>query len=448
MAMFNFDPWQNRVLDHEGSATLRTGRQVGKSTVVSEKAKRFAETHSDVRVLVVAASLNQAGFLFEKIRGLFDKIDDDEVSELTRSFQKKKGRFPTMNEIRRIRMKASIYKEPPTKTKIMLKNGSIIHCLAVGRTGAYIRGLTIDLLIVDEAAFVPEPVWNSILPMVAVSRETRGFGWIILLSTPYGKGGYFYDSHHDQGFLQIHVSSEDCPRIDKKFLLKERQRMTKMEYAQEYLGEFVDEWNQFFPTPLIKKCASLGPWETDREYSPSASYYMGVDIARYGTDETAFVIAEMDHRKNIKIVKALTTQRMSLTDTVGRVLKIDEKFHFKRIFIDDAGIGGGVMDLLLEKIGRRVVGINNARRSVDKEDRKRAIMKEDLYSNALMMMEAGKLEMVYHLSLMKSLKSIEFEYTSEKNLKLYGKYSHLAEAFVRVCWSVRERGHKLFIESF
>jgi len=448
MDTFKFDPWQTRVLEHEGNATLRTGRQVGKSTVVSEKAKRFALENRGVRILVVAASLNQAGFLFEKIRGLFDKMDDDMVSEKMNKFQEKRGRFPTPRELREVRLKGSIYKEPPTKTKIVLKNDSIIHCLAVGRTGAYIRGLTIDLLIVDEAAFVPEPVWNSILPMVAVSRETRGFGWIILLSTPYGKGGYFYDSHHDPDFLQIHVSSETCTRIDKKFLIREKSRMTKMEYAQEYLGEFVDEWNQFFPTNLIKKVSTLGPWDTRKDLEKGKSYYLGIDIARYGADETAYIVAEMDHRKNIKIVKALTTQRMSLTDTIGRTLKLDEQFHFKRIFIDDAGIGGGVLDILLERVGRRVVGINNARRSVDKEDRKRAIMKEDLYSNALMLMEAGKLEMVYNLPLMKSLKSIEFEYTSEKNLKLYGKYSHLAEAFVRACWCVRERGHKLFIASF
>jgi hypothetical protein len=438
--IFKLDKWQQRVMEAKGNITIRSGRQVGKSTVISIKAHEFATTHPGTTTLVIAASLKQAGFIFEKIKALFD-VDDDKA--LAGKIKVSMSR----DQVKIARDKHTIYSEMPTKTRIRLKNGSQIYSLPAGRTGAFIRGLTLDLLIADEAAYIPEMVWNSVLPMIAVSRKIRGLGRIILLSTPFGKGGYFYSSHFDKDFDAFHVSSEDCPRMDLAFLKKEKQRMTKAEYAQEYLGEFVDEWNQFFPTELIKKCMTFIDWNTKEEYDGRLNYYLGVDIARYGGDENAFVVAEMTRRGKVKIVKVLTTDRLSTMDTMGRIQKLDEVFNFRKIFIDDAGIGAGVTDYLLEvnSVKRKIVALNNARRSMDREDKKGRILKEDLYSNALVLMEAGSLEMISNLKLLKSLKSMIYEYTAEKNIKLYGDYSHISEAFVRACWCIKEKGHRLFL---
>jgi hypothetical protein len=364
---------------------------------------------------VIAASQRQSSLLFDKIK-----------SELEQSHAE--------------------FLEEPTLTKIMLKNGSKIYALPAGRTGYFIRGFTIDLLICDEAAYIPEEVWRAVIPMVAVSQKVRGLGWIILLSTPFGKGGYFFSSFQDPDFRQFHVSSETCDRIPKAFLLKEKARMSKEDYAQEYCGEFIDDYHQFFSTQLIKECMTFMEWDFEKEYDrTSKRYYLGVDIARYGGDENAFVVAELARDNSIKIVKAMTTTRMSITDTIGRTLKLDEMFHFTRIFIDDAGVGGGATDVLIEKIGRRVVGLNNAKRSIDKQDTQRSIFKEDLYSNALVLMESHKVQLLNDLAFMKSLKSIVFEYSSDKNVKLFGNYSHIAEAYVRACWCIKDKGLRAYI---
>lgn len=418
--VFKLDKWQEEVLAHEGCITIRSGRQVGKSTVISMKAASFAIKHPGTVTLVIAASQRQSSLLFDKIRGEIDLAVDKKLIK---------------------------YLEEPTLTKIKLKNKSVIYSLPAGRTGYFIRGFTVDLLIADEAAYIPEEVWRAVIPMVAVSQKLRGLGWIILLSTPFGKGGYYFESFNDPDFKQFHISSEKCSRIPREFLIKEKNRMSKQEYAQEYLGEFIDEYNQFFPTALIKKCMTFMEWNHDRDYRLGKKYYLGVDIARYGGDENAFIIAEMKDNGGLKVVKALTTARVALTDTIGRIKALHEKYDFRRIFIDDAGVGGGVMDVLLEdnSLRRLVIGLNNAKRSIDREDKKKAIFKEDLYSNALILMEAGKLDMINDLLLMKSLKSITFEYTSDRNIKISGNYSHLAEAFVRVCWSVRDKGLNIFI---
>lgn len=417
--MFKWDKWQKAVLEHEGNVALRSGRQVGKSTVIGKKSADFAKNHPGTITLVIAASQKQSGWLFDKIKSELELIFD----------------------------KTFKYKEPPTKTKAILSNGSQIHSLPAGRTGFFIRGLALDLLIADEAAFIPEEVWRSVTPMIAVSRKERGLGWMILLSTPFGKGGFFYESCFDKDFKHFHVTSEQCPRIPAEFLRKERQRMSKMEYAQEYLAEFIDDYNQFFPTSLIKERMKFISWDRRTEYDKSKKYYLGVDIARYGGDENAFVIAEMDRKDNLKIVKALTTKRVSLSDTIGRIKDLNEKYNFRRIFIDDAGVGGGVYDVLEEKpqYKRKVVGLNNARRSVSADDRQKGIMKEDLYSNTLLLMEQERIDIISDLDLLRSMKSVLFEYTTERHLKIHGKYTHLTEALVRACWCVKEKGLNIYI---
>lgn len=420
---WKWDNWQKRVLDHEGNVTIRAGRQSGKSEVISEKAVRFALENAGTTTLVIAAAQRQSGLIFEKIRGRIEE---------------------------RIRLGEDLFpldkKLKPTMTRIVLSNGSRIYCVPAGRTGYSIRGFTIDLLIADEAAYIPEQVWLAVTPMLAVSKKTRGFGWLITISTPFGKGGFFYNNHHDKGFLAVHVSSEDCPRIDKGFLAKERKRMSKLQYAQEYLAEFIDDYRQYFPTVLIKKCMSFIEWSLSTDYRKGASYYLGLDVARYGGDENAFVIGEY-YKKKLKIVKVFTTSRVSITDTVGRVLDTHRHFGFKKIFVDDSGVGGGVTDMLQDKIGKhRVVGLNNAskRVSMQGEDRSRGILKEDLYSNALVLMETGQVELINDLDLLRSMKSITFEYTDSGRVKIFGSYSHLAEAFIRACWCVKERGLSLF----
>jgi hypothetical protein len=420
---FKWDKWQQEVLAHKGNITVRSGRQVGKSEVISQKAFNFATENPGTTTLIIAASQRQSSLLFEKVRVLFDLSEQEGKNN---------------------------YLEKPTLTKILLKNGSRIYSLPAGRTGYFIRGFTIDLLIADEAAYIPETVWLAVTPMLAVSQKLRKFGWTILLSTPFGKGGYYFHSFTDPDFKAFHVSSEDCPRIPKDFLKKEKERMTKAEYRQEYLGEFTDEWNQFFSTDLIKKAMTFISWEKDKDYIPNARYYLGVDVARYGGDENAFVICEMFENK-FKIIKCETTSRVSTTDTISRIESFDSIWNFNKIFIDDAGLGGSLTDILISRLGRKVMGLNNAskRIQIQGEEKKKGILKEDLYSNALMLLETGKLELISDLALLRSLKSITYEYgemkSGTKSVKIYGDYAHLAEAMVRACWCLKERGLDIYI---
>lgn len=459
---WSWDKWQRDLIDYKGSITVRAGRQTGKSTAVSKRIVDQMLEYAGTERLIIAPSQRQSSELFLKVRGWLES-KHQEVLQAAGGFKPNPAASHRSNLIlrRQFEYDHGIYNEIPTKTTIILKKdfrkpqhrlneGSKCYSLPAGKTGMYLRTFALDFLDCDEAAYIPEPVYTAVKPMLAVSEKAKGLGWETFLSTPYGRGGFFYKSHFSTDYRQYHVSAEDCSRISRSFLAKEKARLTKAEYMQEWLGEFTDEWNQFFPTELIKRCMTFMEWSLERDRDTDARYYLGVDIARYGGDENAFVVAEMKDT-NIKIVKVFTTDRVSTTDTIGRIEAVDAKFGFRKIFIDDAGIGGGVTDSLQDKLGkRRVVGLNNARKRIQMqgEERKVGIFKEDLYSNALMLMETGKLTLINHLGLLKSLKSITYEYgttRTSRKIKIFGDYSHITEAMVRACWCLKEKGLDLYI---
>lgn len=403
---FKPDPWQTEILKTDGNICVRSGRQVGKSTVIAIKAAQFALMHSNKTVMVIACVERQALLLFEKILDYMYKANKKMIVS---------------------------GKDRPTKHKITLTNGSVIHCLPTGDTGYGIRGYSIDLLIVDEAAFVSEEVYTSIIPSLAVTKGT-----IWLLSTPHGKEGYYYRCFTDETFKSFHVSSEDCPRRDDKFLEHEKSYMTKANYAQEYLGEFVDELRQFFPDELIKKCQLVKRPEL---VTPLRKYALGVDIARMGEDLTVFSVIDGEDKNNLIQVESLATKHTLTTETTKVILLLEQKYHFKHIYVDSGGMGVGVFDQLLttDATKKKVVSINDADRPLDAEQKKKKrTIKEDLYNNLLCLMEQGKIKLLDDDEIFLSLKSVQYEYDDNK-FKIFGNFLHHTESIIRAAYCSKEK---------
>ena len=154
----------------------------------------------------------------------------------------------------------------------------------------------------------------------------------------------------------------------------------------------------------------------------------------------------MQDNKNIKIVAAETDPEPNTTITNRKIVARDEKFKYRGILVDSGGFGSGPTDELIKLLGRKVIGINNSKKTVDHEKEKtNRILKEDLYSNAKVMMEQGTVEIINKSNLLRSLKSMRFEYTDSKRLRIYGKDSHLSEAFVRACWAVKTKSLNLYV---
>src|SRR5258708_2982243 len=87
-------------------------------------------------------------------------------------------------------------------------------------TECTVRGFSaVSLMVIDEAARVPEELYNSVTPMLAI-----GNGDLWLMSTPYGRRGFFWETwaHGGTRWERFSVPATECPRISREFLAGER----------------------------------------------------------------------------------------------------------------------------------------------------------------------------------------------------------------------------------
>jgi hypothetical protein len=135
---------------------------------------------------------------------------------------------------------------------IQFPNGSRI--VGLPGTEATVRGFSaVSLMLVDEASRVSDEMYMAIRPMLAVSRGTL---W--LMSTPFGKRGFFYDAwaHGTEDWERVQVTAADCPRIAPEFLKEERAAMGERWFRQEYCCEFEDAVSGVFDRALVEEAIS------------------------------------------------------------------------------------------------------------------------------------------------------------------------------------------------
>jgi len=416
------DPWQEKYINTEGNCFLLCGRQSGKTAAMSIKFGRRAATKPKSIIMMIAYTEKQAYNLFFK------------------TLMYLKALYPKM--IKRGKWK-------PTKHQIYLTNGSQIMCYAAGITGEGLRTYTLTDLVIDEAAAMSREVFIATTPMLSVTD-----GVMDLSSTPRGKQGYFFDCS-DQcpkvkpNFTRFYVSAEDCPRHSKEFLKAERVTMTRLEYAQEYLAQFLDDIKQFFSDKLIKQICTL---PGDKSRAPgsfslsSREYFLGVDIARMGDDESTFEVLERRESNRLVHMESLITTKTLTTDTTRKILELNKKYDFKKIYIDTGGLGVGVFDQLLEEddTKRKVISIDNATRPLDKDEtRKKKLLKEDLYVNLRRIMERAEIQLLKDENVIASLKSVQFD---QETQKIFGNNTHIAEGLIWAAWCVKDKTLKMFIE--
>lgn len=395
------DEWQRNYIKEEQDCFLLTTRQAGKSTAMSIKAGERAVRFKNRDILVIALTEKQAFQLFSKTLNYL------------------LARYPKM-----ISMKS---KEKPTKHEIKLINGSIIRCYATGMTGAGLRGFSITDLFVDEASRLSDEVFAAIMPMLAVTK-----GRIDMASTPCGAEGYFYECSKDEHYKKFYVSYLDCPRLDKDRVERDRQRMTKNQFLQEYMAEFTSEMNRLFSDEWIKSVCT----KTRGLYH--GKKYLGVDVG-FREDESSFEIIVKENKDSLVQIENITTRMNYLTDTIDRILFLHQQHNFRKIGIDDGGVGAGVLHALLNETSTKLKakGLNNSSKTKDGRG-ERIVLKNAMYFNLLAKGEQRKLHLLEDDELIDSLKSIQTEWITKEGsapvLRIHGSNSHITEGLIRACW--------------
>ena len=213
------DRWQEAALRADAQRlALNVTRQGGKSTVAAALAAHAALSAPGALVLVVSPSLRQSGELFRKVLDVYGAA----------------GR--------------PVPPDSETRLTLELANGSRVVSLP-GKEGT-VRGYSaVSLLLIDEASRVPDELYYSVRPMLAVSG-----GRLVTLSTPFGARGWWHKEWTEGGdaWRRFEVPATDCPRIAPEFLDEERRSLGPLFYASEYECRFVDTVDSVFSSEDIR----------------------------------------------------------------------------------------------------------------------------------------------------------------------------------------------------
>ena len=188
------------------------------------------------------------------------------------------------------------------KGSLELENGSKI--LAASTSASAVRGMSFNILFLDEFAFVPNHVadsfFASVYPTITSGKNTK----VIIVSTPHGMN-HFYRMWHDaernkNEYVPTDVHWSEVPGRDSKWkettIANTSEQQFKVEFECEFLGS-VDTLiapsklkTMVYDNPITRN-AGLDMYE---DVINKHDYVMTVDVARgVGEDYSAFVVVDI-----------------------------------------------------------------------------------------------------------------------------------------------------------
>jgi len=214
--------WQARFLRSQSQRILlNCSRQAGKSTSTGALAVHTALYEPGSLILLISRAFRQSQELFRKCLDVYRALDRPVPAEAENALS------------------------------LELENGSRIVSLP-GKEET-IRGMSgVRLLIIDEASRVPDALYKSVRPMLAVSG-----GRLVVLSSPFGTRGFFWESWKKRANWDYYeVPATECPRISPEFLEEEKESQGEWWFLQEYMCQFMDAQTAAFRSEDIERIVS------------------------------------------------------------------------------------------------------------------------------------------------------------------------------------------------
>ncbi len=200
-------------------------RQAGKSLVISIIAILEALKNPGGHIIIVGPTDRQAGELFQKIQNHVKNA-------------------PIGQEV-----------ESTTQRQMIMKNGCRISAFPTGDTGDNIRGMTANVLIMEEAAFIKDSIVNQVLlPMVAATN-----GKVIKISTPFGMNHFYRSFQEDDNYASHRYTWEDAVKVGhftQAFIDEQRKQCNNLEFSTEYEANFIADEDAYFGNDLVRGCVS------------------------------------------------------------------------------------------------------------------------------------------------------------------------------------------------
>ena len=188
------------------------------------------------------------------------------------------------------------------KGNIELENGSKI--LAASTSASAVRGMSFNILFLDEFAFVPNHIadafFASVYPTITSGKSTK----VIIVSTPHGMN-HFYRMWHDaekgkNEYIPTDVHWSEVPGRDEVWKEQTIKNTSEQQFKIEFECEFLGSVDTLIaPSKLktlvydnpIKQSAGL---DVHEEPKSDHDYVVTVDVARgVGEDYSAFIVTDI-----------------------------------------------------------------------------------------------------------------------------------------------------------
>jgi len=305
-----------------------------------------------------------------------------------------------------------------TRTTITFDNRSEIIALPASEN--QLRGYTAQMIICDEAAFMPEElITNIIFPMISVTQ-----GYAVFLSTPWGRNHFFYKAFMNPAYSVHRVKSSENPSITSEFLEEMRLNMTEQAYRLEYEAEFVEAANSFFQQDLIRQCVISDPprelIENLEDNVAVANYYAGVDFGKQQDPSTVAIV-----KKENDTIQLVYLHEFPLgtayTAVINHLVRAQQKFQLQEIVVDQTGIGEPVLDELKAQGFTNVRGLTFTVK-----------IKEELLTTLKLAMEQKRLKLPYHRRLCQQVNEQQYEYSRSGHLQ----FSHPENSHDDMLWAL------------
>ena len=188
------------------------------------------------------------------------------------------------------------------KGSLELENGSKI--LAASTSASAVRGMSFNILFLDEFAFVPNHIadsfFASVYPTITSGKSTK----VIIVSTPHGMN-HFYRMWHDaekkkNEYIPTDVHWSEVPGRDDAWKAQTIANTSDQQFKVEFECEFLGSVDTLIaPSKLkslvydhpLKRSAGLDVYEDVKENN---DYVITVDVARgVGNDYSAFTVIDI-----------------------------------------------------------------------------------------------------------------------------------------------------------
>lgn len=269
------------------------------------------------------------------------------------------------------------------------------------------------LIIVDEASGVEESIYQAIEGCLTTENAK-----LLLIGNPNNASGSFFEAFRSDLYDAHHIEAADVPvEILPADWAAERCLEWGPDsplYQVRVLGNFPDQGED----SLIRMSWAQLAQERELERAMESGVEAGVDVARYGGDETVCYL-----RREGCVLQSDGWRGNDLMATSGRIASLAREHGAQTIKVDDIGVGGGVTDSLQHTFrgtGVTVTGVNVGEAAFDTE--KFANRRAELYWGLRERFREGDISIPADDSLLlDQLTQIRFSYTPRGQIKIESK---------------------------